>query len=483
MVMFTGKGKPIIVTIASILLLGSTMIGQASNTFASSGLPNIVIIFIDDMGYGDIEPFGSTINETPQLSRMAEEGMCLTSFYSAAPVCTPSRAALMTGCYPKRVGLAKGSWSNVLFPKDSHGLNPEEITVAELLKQKGYATACFGKWHLGDQAEFLPTRHGFDTYYGIPYSNDMWPYQPPAKNWKHFPPPLPLVRNEEVVDLVENMTDQAQLCKLFTDATTDFIRKNKDVPFFVYLPHAFVHHPRNARKKFMDKAGDERSPDEQKMRTTPRYLMEQRTKAQIEEVDWSVGEILETLRELGLEKNTMVLFTSDNGGAGGCSNAPLRGGKGSTWEGGMREPTIFWWPGTIPANTSCDEIATTMDVLPTIAKLVGGDIPNDRRIDGNNIVSLLMGKKDAKSFYKAFFYYKGDKLEAVRSGDWKLRNGELYNLREDIGEQKDVSNENKVIMERLNGYLDEMRNDLGTAENCRTPGINMNPQYLELKSN
>lgn len=447
-------------------------------------LPNFVIIFIDDMGYGDIGPFGSEVNSTPSLDRMAKEGMCFTSFYAAAPVCTPSRAALMTGCYPKRVGLATGSWSVVLFPKDTYGLNPDEITVAELLKEKGYATACFGKWHLGDQPEFLPTKHGFDTYFGIPYSNDMWPYQPPAKNWKHFPPPLPLLKNDTVVDLVENMDDQAQLCKLFTDATTDFIRKNKDHPFFVYLPHAFVHHPRNARKNFMDKAGSALDFDEEKMRTEAEYLIEQRTKAQIEEVDWSVGEILRTLRELGLEKNTMVLFTSDNGGARGCCNAPLRGGKGTTWEGGMRVPTIFWWPGTIPASTSCDEVASTMDVLPTIAKLVGSDIPNDRKIDGKNMVPLLMGTKDAKSSYKAFYYYKQDKLEAVRSGDWKLRvDGQLYNLKEDIGEQIDVANENLDVVERLNKALDEMRNDLDRDENCRPPGMNYNPQYLEMKSN
>jgi len=233
----------------------------------------------------------------------------------------------------------------------------------------------------------------------------------------------------------------------------------------------------------MDKAGDARNIDEQKMRTTPGYLMQQRTKAQIEEVDWSVGEVLKTLRELGLEKNTMVLFTSDNGGAGGCSNVPLRGGKGSTWEGGMREPAIFWWPGTIPANTSCDEIATTMDVFPTFAELAGGKVPGDRVRDGKNITPLLMGIKDAKSPYKAFYYYNREKLEAVRSGDWKLRNGELYNLKNDIGEQKDVADENKEVMERLNRYLDEMRNDLDKAENCRPPGININPQYLEMKSN
>jgi len=446
-------------------------------------LPNFVVIFIDDMGYGDIGPFGSELNHTPNLDQMAREGMRFTSFYSASPVCTPSRAALMTGSYPKRVGLATGSWGIVLFPKDTHGLNPDEITVAELLQEQGYATGCFGKWHLGDQAEFLPTNHGFDTYYGIPYSNDMWPHQPPAKNWKHFPPPLPILRNDEVVDLVEDMDDQAQLCKLFTDAATGFIRENKDHPFFVYLPHAFVHHPRKARKEFMDKAGDQRDFDEQRMRAESNYFIEQRTRAQIEEVDWSVGEIINTLRELGIEKNTLVLFTSDNGGAHGCSNAPLRGWKGSTWEGGMREPAVFWWPGNIPANTSCDEIATTMDVLPTLVTLAGGKIPDDRVIDGKNIVPLLMGAEDAKSPYEAFFYYRRDSLEAVRSGAWKLNvKGELYNLLEDIGEQNNVADENEEVVKKLEKYIEDMEDEMNDPANCRPVGIHMDPQYLEMQS-
>lgn len=473
------KQKYFSIVILAILFLMSGC--QSTSKKDEATLPNFVVIFIDDMGYGDIGPFGSEINNTPNLDQMAEEGMRFTSFYSAAPVCTPSRAALMTGSYPKRVGLATGSWHIVLFPKDSHGLNPEEITVAELLKDQGYATGCFGKWHLGDQPEFLPTRHGFDSYLGIPYSHDMWPYQPPAKTWKHFPPPLPLLRNEEIVNLVENMDDQAQLCKLFTDAATNFIKKNKAQPFFVYLPHAFIHHPRTAREAFMDKAGDKRNLDEQRMRSEPNYAIEQRTRAQIEEVDWSVGEILKTLRELGLAENTMVLFTSDNGGAKGCSNAPLRGGKGTTWEGGMREPAIFWWPGTIPANASCDEIATTMDVLPTLIDLAGGDIPHDRKIDGKNILPLLKAENDAKSLYDAFFYYKQDQLQAVRSGEWKLTmDGHLYNLHDDIGEQEDVAGENPALVEQLSTYLVNMQNDLDKPENCRAPGINNDPQYLEL---
>jgi arylsulfatase A-like enzyme len=474
--------KKIIITNVALLFAGSAVNGQVNKNNISPKPPNFVIIFIDDMGYGDIGPFGSRTNDTPHLNRMAEEGMRFTSFYSAGSVCTPSRAALMTGCYPKRVGLAKGTYRNVLFPKDSHGLNPKEVTIADILKQKHYKTACFGKWHLGDQPPFLPTKHGFDTFLGIPYSNDMWPHSPGAKGWRNFPPPLPVVKNEKVIDIVKNMDDQALLCKLFTDATTDFIKKNRDNPFFVYLPHAFIHQPRNSRKEFMDKAGEAKDMDELKMRTTNGYQTAQRTKAQIEEVDWSVGEILKTIRELGLEKNTMVLFTSDNGGSQGCSNAPLRGGKGTTWEGGMREPAIFWWPGTIPANTSCDEITSSMDVMPTIAKLAGGEIPKDRKIDGKNIGPLLIGEKGAKTLYKAFFYYKEDKMEAVRSGEWKLTiRGLLYNLKNDIGEQHDVAKDNLEVVEQLSRYIAEMKNDLDKLENCRPPGIVENPRYLEME--
>lgn len=431
------------------------------------------------MGYGDIGPFGSEINETPHLDRMAAEGMKLTSFYVAAPVCTPSRAALMTGCYPKRVGLATGSWGGVLFPKDRHGLNPKEKTIARVLKDAGYVTGCFGKWHLGDQPEFLPTNHGFDTYFGIPYSNDMWPPHPSAARWKVKPCPLPVLRDDKVVDIVKDMDGQAKLCKRFTDEATAFIRQNKDKPFFVYLPHAFVHHPRNARKEFLENAGSDTELDEQKMIREREYAMRQRTRAQIEEVDWSTGQILDTLRELGLEKNTMVIFTSDNGGSMGCSNAPLRGGKGSTWEGGMREPTIAWWPGTIPANGTCDEVTTAMDLLPTFARLGGGKIPDDRVIDGKDIAPLLLGQANARSPHKAFFYYKGTGLQAVRSGQWKLNGtGALYNLENDIGEKQNVAGERPEVVTRLKSYMEGCRADLGSPKNCRPAGKNLNPQYL-----
>jgi arylsulfatase A-like enzyme len=421
--------------------------------------PNFLIVFIDDMGYGDIGPFGSTANETPHLDRMAAEGMKLTSFYVAAPVCTPSRAALMTGCYPRRVGLAKGSGHAVLFPGDHHGLHPDEITVAELLKDVGYATGCFGKWHLGDQPPFLPTAQGFDEYFGIPYSNDMWPG---LKRWPF--PQLPILHNSKVVDQVDDMQDQAALCRRFTEEAVKFIKAHRDEPFFVYLPHAFVHHPRAASARFTAKATNA-------------------TEAQIEEVDWSVGRILQTLRDERLAAKTLVLFTSDNGGAGGCINKPLRGGKGSAWEGGVREPTLAWWPETIPAGSVCDEVATAMDLLPTFARMAGAALPRDRVIDGKDITSLLSGSPDAKSPHDRFFYHQGDTLRAVRSGPWKLfRSGRLYHLGNDISESRNVAAEHPEVVKRLHGYMDEFEAEVrkhsrpvGTARNPRTllprPGV------------
>ncbi len=415
--------------------------------------PNLIVIFIDDMGYGDIGPFGSTKNDTPHLDRMAKEGMKLTDFYVASPVCSPSRAALMTGSYPKRVGLAKGSGHIVLFPGDVHGLNPKEITIAEMLKEEGYATGCYGKWHLGDQPEFLPTSQGFDEYYGIPYSNDMWPG---LKRWKF--PHLPILRGTKVVDQVDDMDEQAELCRLFTEEAVKFIEKNKDGPFFVYLPHAFVHGPRKARPEFMAKA---KTVEE----------------AQVEEVDWSAGQILDAVRKAGIEKTTFVLFTSDNGGAGGLSSAPLRGGKGSAWEGGVREPTIAWWPGKVPAGSVCKEIASTMDLLPTFAKWAGGKVPKDRVIDGKDVGDLFLGKPGAKTPHDRFFYHQADNLRAVRSGPWKLfRNGPLYNLDKDISEKKNVAAKHPEIVKRLTGYMNKFEQNI--KKNSRPIGKAKNPRTL-----
>ena len=444
---------------AALLMILTQGRGQAAQPDRA---PNFVVIFIDDLGYGDIGPFGSTLNHTPNLDRMADEGMRLTSFYVAAAVCTPSRAALMTGCYPKRVGLPRGSGHAVLFPGDHWGLHPQEITVAEVLKQAGYATGCFGKWHLGDQPGFLPLDQGFDTYFGIPYSNDMWPG---LKRWPL--PGLPLVSGREVVGEVADMDDQATLCRLFTEITVDFIRANAKTPFFAYVPHAFVHHPRQASTRFMERT---KNPD-------------RATGGQIEEVDWSVGEILDTVRELGIAEHTLVLFTSDNGGAGGCVNKPLRGGKGSQFEGGMREPTVAWWPGKIPAGSTCDEVATAMDLLPTFAKLAGTTGPRDRLIDGRSIVPLLLAQPGAKSPHQAFFYYRANDLKAVRSGLWKLfADGKLFNLDHDIGETRNVAEQHADVVSRLKLHLENARADLGDGPqkgaNCRPVGIAKNPRTL-----
>ena len=471
------------------------------------GRPNFVVILVDDLGYGDIGPFGSDINSTPHLDRMAVEGMKLTSFYAAAPVCTPTRAALMTGSYPKRVGLATGPEMGVLFTGEPWGLNPDEVTIAEMLREQGYVTGCFGKWHLGDQQAFLPTEHGFDEYFGIPYSNDMWPLHPgfTAEGPFHFPP-LPLMRETSVIGEIGDMRAQAELCQRFTDETVDFIRRNKERPFFAFLPHAFVHHPRAAREQFMESAGEPASsvdwtaitrgsepwhcgPDGEcgpgtMGKDSWDSLVRRRTQAQIEEVDWSVGEILDALRELGIARNTLVVFTSDNGGATGCVNDPLRAGKGTTWEGGMRVPTLAWWPGSVPAGSVSDEVATVMDLLPTFASLSGGVLPADRILDGRDISPLMLGKTGAKSPHEAFYYFRQHDLEAVRSGRWKLirKSGDLYDLQQDIGETRDVSASHPDVADRLNVYMEQAAHDLGddasTCPRCRPVGKVEDPKIL-----
>lgn len=434
------------------LILFCNCSGSIKAQKTSKRLPNFVIIFIDDLGYGDIGPFGSTINHTPNLNKMAEEGMILSSFYVPSPVCTPSRASLMTGSYPQRVGLNRGSNHIVLFPGDEYGLNPDEITIAELLKNQGYATGCFGKWHLGDQPKFLPTNQGFDTFYGIPYSNDMW------RGLKRWPfPDLPILDGDKIIDEVTNMYEQAELCKKFTKKAIQFIKENKEKPFLCYIPHAFVHFPRAASDSFMANA----------------YSVEE---AQIEEIDWSVGQILNTIRELELENDTFVIFTSDNGAAAGLSSGPLRGGKASAFEGGHRVPTIAWWPGKIPANSSCDAMATTMDLYPTLAGLAHQDLPKDRIIDGKNIWDLL-SEKSKETPHKAFYYQQNGELAAVRSGNWKLMaNGELYNLKEDLSESKNISKNYPDKTLELRSMLDKFHHEMMLT--IRNVGIANNPKTL-----
>jgi arylsulfatase A-like enzyme len=405
-----------------------------------SSRPNFVLITCDDMGYADIEPYRADVEYTPHLARMAREGMRFTSWY-AAPVCSPSRSALMTGCYPKRVGLSFGSWHAVLMPGDWHGLNPKEITVARLLQGLGYATGCVGKWHLGDQPEFLPTRHGFDSYYGIPYSNDMRP-APKAGGAQEYPhPPLPLLRNN---DLLREVTDQDVLTADYTRESIAFIEKNKNKPFFLYLPHNMVHGPLAAGKAWRGRTGKGLYEDS------------------VAEIDDSVGQILKTLERLKLAENTLVIFLSDNGGTPRANNKPLRGNKGSTWEGGLRVPAIAWWPGRVAKGRVNDEIVSNMDVLPTFAKLAGGAAPADRTIDGHDLSGVLLGQANARVGYKAFYFYHANQLKAVREGAWKLHtNGELYNLAVDIGESKDVAAGQPEVVARLQSRLAEARADLG----------------------
>jgi arylsulfatase A-like enzyme len=437
------------VLLATFALIFVPISSRATETSTGSARPNFVVILIDDMGYGDIAPFGSKLNRTPCLDRMAAEGMKLTSFY-AAPVCTPSRAQMMTGCYAKRVSLP-----NVLGPVSRIGISSSERTVADLLKQQGYATMCVGKWHLGDQPEFLPTRHGFDHYVGLPYSNDM------------VRPPLPLLRDQQVV---EAPVQQDKLVALYTEEAVKFITANKDRPFFLYLPHTAVHVPIHPGKAFQGKSKNGRYGD------------------WVEEVDWSSGRVLDALCALKLDMRTLVLFTSDNGpwltqGKDGGVAGPLRGGKGSTWEGGVREPTIAWWPGRIAAGTACDAMMSEMDVLPTLLKLAGGTLPGDRVIDGRDIWPLLTGQ-GRQSPHEALFYFKGDRLEAVRSGPWKLaivpQGGKpalpkrppgprLYNLDADIGETTDVAARHPDVVQRLQGYIRQMDGDLGATD--RGPGV------------
>ena len=429
--------------------------------------PNIVLVNCDDLGYGDIGCYGSTCNKTPVLDRLAAEGVRFTDFYMAAPVCTPSRAAMMTGCYPQRVSLDRvdnGDW--VLFPGQSMGLSPEEITIAALLKRQGYATKLVGKWHLGDQEPFLPTRHGFDSYYGIPFSNDMglmtW-----FEDFNHFPP-LPLMRDEQVI---QEQPDQASLTERYVEECVRFIRESRDEPFFLYLAHMYVHVPIYAPQRFLDASAN--GP----------------YGAAVECVDWAAGAVMYELKRLGLDENTIVIFTSDNGsqvGDGGGSNAPLRGTKGTTWEGGQRLPCIVRWPGVVPAGCECGEMTTSMDFLPTLAALAGTAAPDDRMIDGKDVRELWLTPGDAASPHEAFFYYLCDRLEAVRAGKWKLHveRNELYDLAADIGETTNVIDRHPDVVKELSALADACRRDLGdaitetTGENRRPAGQVDNPKPL-----
>lgn len=411
--------------------------------------PNFVVILVDDMGYQDVGCFGSPLISTPRIDGMAKEGVKFTSFY-VQTVCTPSRASLLTGCYPVRVGLP-----NVLNPSSKIGISSQEITLAQLLKGRGYSTACIGKWHLGHQPQFLPTRHGFDYFYGLPYSNDMG---------KQIP--IPLMQNETII---EQPVDQDTLTQRYTKEALKFIETNKDHPFFLYLPHTMVHVPLHVSPQFRGKSKRGLYGDA------------------VEEIDWSTGQILDTLKKLGLEDNTLVVLTSDNGpwlkqGVNGGCALPLRDGKGTTYDGGVRTPCVMRWPGKIPAGIVSDEVATEMDLLPTFTRLAGTTPPKDRIIDGKDIWPLMAGVKGAVSPHETLFFYKANRLQSMRSGKWKLtlpqdgKPAALYDLHADIGESKDVAAQYPKLVQRLSDLAQKCREDLGDTitktkgANNRAPG-------------
>ena len=439
---------------ASLAAAGATDAGERP----AERPPNFIVIFCDNLGYGDVGCFGSTKHRTPHLDRMAREGMRLTDFYATSGVCTPSRASLMTGCYPRRVNMhVNEQGKQVLFPVARKGLHPDEVTVAEVLEARGYATACIGKWHLGDQTPFLPTRQGFDLYFGIPYSDDMTGDKRPG--W----PPLPLMRNERVI---EAPVDRNLLTRRYTEEAIRFIEAHRECPFFVYLPHAM---PGSTRAPFASAAFRGKSANGP-------------WGDSVEELDWSTGEILAALERLGLDDDTLVVWTSDNGAPRRSppqgSNAPLRGWGYTTSEAGMRVPCIVRWPGKVPAGATCRELCSTMDLLPTFARLAGTRPPAERVIDGRDIWPLLADQPGATSPHEAFFYYYLDQLQAVRSGRWKLylplerkavgfgrktrkAPAELYDLRTDLPETANVVGKHPDVVRRLLALAEAARQDLG----------------------
>ena len=420
--------------------------------------PNVIIIFADDLGYGDLGCYGSKINETPTLDKMADEGKKFSNFYVSSPVCSPSRASLMTGCYPQRISFGTFDGLRVLFPGQGIGLSNEEKTVAKTFKESGYSTKIIGKWHCGDQEDFLPTNHGFDSYFGIPYSNDMGrqvkikDYIPNDSSlhkiteWDR--PPLPLVRDKEVI---QEQPDQRSIAERYTEDAVKFMRENKETPFFLYLAHMQVHLPLYAAEKFVkeSKNGD--------------------YGACVASIDWSTKVIFDELKELGIDENTIVIFTSDNGSRlqnQGGSNGNLRGGKGQTWDGGQRVPCIIRWPGKINEGQQTDALSTTMDFLPSITKLIGGNLPL-KKIDGIEMSDLFFSNENS-SKRDSFLYYNEDELEAIRYKNWKLHFkkedkliNELYDLDNDISEKVNLYSSHKEIVNKLSILADEFRKSLG----------------------
>ncbi|MEX2577442.1 MAG: sulfatase [Verrucomicrobiales bacterium] len=427
--------------------------------------PNVVLMVCDNLGYGDVEPFNpECLNRTPNLNRMAAGGRRFTHFYSTSGVCTPSRSSIMTGSYPRRINMDMTD-GRVLRPASAIGLHPDEATLGNVLEQAGYATAAIGKWHLGDQEPYLPTRRGFDSFFGLPYSDDMTPRD--GKDW----PDMPLLRDEEVI---EAPADRSLLTQRETEEAVRFIRDHRDEPFFLYMPHNM---PGSTRESFASEAFSGRSENGS-------------WGDAVEELDWSAGRILDVLEELDLAENTLVIWTSDNGAPPSGSNLPLAGRGYTTAEGGQRIPFIVWWPGRVPAGTTCHEMASTLDFMPTFAKLAGGQAPDDRILDGFDIRPLLFDEDGAQSPYVAFYYYEADHLQAVRSGPWKLYlprpnwgrrppnpalvSGEplLFDVTVDAAESNDLAAEHPQIVAKLEELADFAREDIGDGDE---PGRNQRP--------
>jgi arylsulfatase A-like enzyme len=463
------------------------MLCTSLQVHAQRSTPNIVLIFMDDMGYADVGVYGAKNYKTPNIDQLAKQGMRFTNFYAAQPICTVSRAALLTGCYPNRIGL-KGA----LFPGSKVGLSTKEETIAEMLQKKNYATAIIGKWHLGDAQQFLPLQHGFDEYFGVPYSNDMWPKndlgQPvDTGNKKYRLPALPLMEGNKVARTIDNLDEMGMLTTWYTERAVKFITDHKTGAFFLYFAHTMPHVPLAVSGKFKGKSGAGLYAD---------VMME---------VDWSVGEVMRALKTSGIDNNTLVIFTSDNGpwlvyGNHAGSAGKFREGKMTSWEGGVREACIMRWPAVIPANSINNSLSSTIDLLPTFAAITNTSLSKNK-IDGVNIIELLRGNKKANPRTELLYYYNNNDLRAVRKGNWKLvfphqypsvavagKDGwigktrkdttglALYDLNKDLSEQHDVKEQHGDVVKQLSIIADKARNDLGDdltgakGKNRRAPG-------------
>ncbi|MCX6335424.1 MAG: sulfatase [Bacteroidia bacterium] len=481
-----------IISIGAASLSALPVFPQKTTQFRLS-TPNIILILMDDMGYGDIGRTSANQYETPNLNRLANQGMQFTWFYCPQAVSSASRAGLLTGCYPNRIGI-----SGALMPWAQIGINPEETTIAEMLKINGYHTGIIGKWHLGHHKEFLPLQNGFDEYYGLPYSNDMWPVDfdgvpirlKDTTSSKMRYPILPLIEGNEKVGEVRTLADQDQLTTEYTKRAVRFIEQHRKEHFFLYLPHSMVHIPLGVSEKFRGKSKQGLYGD---------VMME---------VDWSIGEIMDALKRNGLDKNTLLIFTSDNGpwlnfGNHAGSTGGLREGKGTSWEGGQRVPCIMRWPGVIPQGEICSKLASSLDILPTLAAITGAELPKNK-IDGISILPLMLGGKTVSPRHDFYYYYEQNNLEAVQRDFWKLvlphksrtyremkpgfdgwpgptgietiNEPELYDLRRDPGEWYNVAPYYPDKVRELQALAEEARKDLGdnltntTGANRRNAG-------------